>query len=81
MLIISSITIVPYLAIEMIQLKQQKYEYIKQGWNIIDVLNIIFFYMIVIMHFVPHAKYLRYFEKETKVFVEIFTFLKLISLA
>jgi hypothetical protein len=33
------------------------------------------------MHFCPQAKYLKYFEKEIKVFVEMFTFLKIISLA
>jgi len=81
MLIISSIALVPYLAIELIQLKQQGKEYIKAGWNIIDILNIVFFYMIVLMHFCPKATYLRYFEKEIKVMIELFTFLKMISLA
>ena len=81
MLIISSVALVPYLGIELIQLNQQRTKYLKQGWNIIDILNIVFFYMIVIMHFCPKAVYLKYFQKEIKVFVELFTFLKLISLA
>ena len=44
-------------------------------------MNLFFFYLVVLQHFFPDAKYLNIFRKEIIVLIQIMSFSKIVNLA
>ena len=78
-LVICSITITFFLSIECMQAKDQGIEYF-YGWNIIDTLQVLVFYMIVLTYF-EYGGILITLESEIRIMVMIMSFGKFLNLA